>query len=92
MNGMWCGDFIRKLHQDQALPAILFLFSKKDIYVKHTYLEQKVIPPFVEAGKDVAWKCWDGSQHVGHFKRYPDEYRDIIHDFLHRCYFSKAAA
>ena len=87
MEDTWCGDSIRYAKPHQRWPE-LFLYSKTDTYLPYKTLEQNVINPHRENGRDVSTKCWDKSPHVGHLKAHPKEYKEVVHDFLYKHYFS----
>ena len=88
IEGRWAGDSIRFARKDQRWPE-LFLYSKTDWYLPHKYLEDKVITPHLEGGRDVTSKCWNRSNHVCHLKKYGKEYQETVHDFLAKIYFDK---
>ena len=86
MNNMWCGDHIRLCNE--KYPE-LFLYSKGDFYVPHTYLDNEVIKRHIESGRDVTTKLWEKSSHVCHLKNHKKSYCQEVHDFLYKTYFSK---
>ena len=86
MNNMWCGDHIR--FENEKWPE-LFLYSKGDFYVPHTYLDEEVIRRHAESGRDVTTKLWEKSSHVCHLKNHKKSYCEEVHNFLDKTYFSK---
>lgn len=45
-----------------------------------------------ELGVDVTWKSWPNTKHVAHFQRHPDEYTDIVSEFLNKLHLSHPPA
>ena len=86
MNNTWCGDHIR--FEVEKWPE-LFLYSKGDFYVPHTYLENEVIKRHAETGRNVTTKLWEKSAHVCHLKNHKKSYYEEVHKFLYNAYFSK---
>ena len=86
MENTWCGDSIR--FESNKWPE-LFLYSKTDFYVPHTFLENEVIKRHIEAGRDVTTKCWDKSPHVCHLKKHKKSYIEEVHNFVDKAYFSQ---
>ena len=62
----------------------LFLFSKADYVIPH-----KDIGVFIDAHKNeginVFTKCWEGSAHVRHYGKYPQEYLNEVNTFTGNC-------
>ena len=86
MNNTWCGDSIR--FELKKWPE-LFLYSKTDFYVPHTYLENEVIKRHIESGREVITKRWNKSPHVCHLKAHRKSYTEEVQNFLDKAYFSK---
>ena len=91
MEGIWSGDSIRLARPDQNWPE-LFLYSKSDFYVPHTFIEDKVIGEHAKAGRDITAKRWEKSSHVCHLKKHKAEYEETIHQFLHKKYFAQLSS
>jgi len=88
MEGINCADSIRNARPDQKWPE-LFLYSKNDFYVKHNFIEDKVMNPHADGGRDVSGKRWEKSTHVCHLKKHKAEYIEAIHNFIYQKYFSQ---
>ena len=87
MRDTWSGDSIR-FELDKKWPE-LFLYSKSDFYVPHTFIEEEVIKRHIEAGRNVTTKCWNKSAHVCHLKKHKKSYIEEVHNFLDASYFSR---
>jgi hypothetical protein len=61
-------------------PAAL-LCSRRDT-IGDVVSNKLILDSWIRLGISVVWKCWDSSQHVAHMKTYPQEYTDIVNQFL----------
>ncbi|KAJ3436039.1 hypothetical protein M0812_18083 [Anaeramoeba flamelloides] len=63
----------------------LYLYSRSDKLVNLPFLES-----FIESqeklGIDVHKKVWDKSEHVQHYRKYPNQYKKKIKSFLAACF------
>jgi hypothetical protein len=87
MNDTWAGDFYRDA-KSRNWPE-LFIYSKSDAYLPYKYLEEKVLAPRKEVGRDFRTKCWVKSPHVAHLRANPGEYEDAVLDFVYDKYFKQ---
>ena len=83
MNETWAGDFYRDAKS--AKWPELFIYSKSDAYLPYEYLENKVLAPRKEVGRDFRTKFWVKSPHVAHLRANPGDYEKAVLDF----YFEK---
>ena len=60
---------------------VLVLFSRNDEVANHVNT-LKVIEKVESSGILVFQKCWENSQHVSHYYKYPKEYQALIEEFL----------
>lgn len=63
----------------------LFLYSEADILSDY-----KVIAEHIDhrksQGAHVFSKCWQDSPHVSHYLKYPEEYTEVLENFLEVCF------
>lgn len=68
-------------HTNIVKAPALFLVSKTDpIGTEKSNLRAR--DNWEQMGIQTYWKCWDKSPHVGHFRHYPEEYKDELEKFL----------
>ena len=60
---------------------VLYLFSYND-KISDVATNWSWISEFRERGIPVLYKCWEQSHHVAHLARHPDEYRQVLSEFL----------
>jgi len=87
MNNTWAGDFYRDA-KNRPWPE-LFLYSKTDKYLPWQYLDNEVLKPRKDAGRDFRAKCWQKSGHVAHLRANPKEYEEEVLNFLFEKYFKE---
>lgn len=87
MNETWAGDFYRDAKS--AKWPELFIYSKSDAYLPYEYLENKVLAPRKEVGRDFRTKFWVKSPHVAHLRANPGDYEKAVLDFVFDKYFEK---
>ena len=62
----------------------LILFSKADRIAGYQiildYIKQQR-----NAGTDVEYRMWEDSAHLSHYRQYPEEYVDLVSNFLEQC-------
>jgi len=80
--GYWARDYNYSIQE-------LFLYSKSDFYTPYKYLEEEVIPNRQKIAKCVTTHRWEKSPHVGHLRKYEEEYTKEIEMFLKCMHFSK---
>ncbi|XP_069485658.1 transmembrane protein 53-like isoform X2 [Ambystoma mexicanum] len=59
----------------------LFFYCEDDPLSDHIVMAQ-IIEEWREKGIDVVGKGWVNSKHAGHLRRHPQEYQDILNNFL----------
>jgi hypothetical protein len=69
----------------------LVLFSKADRIAGYQaildYIKQQR-----SAGTDVGYRMWEDSTHVLHYRQYPEEYADLVSNFLEQCLAAEISA
>ncbi|EYC28057.1 hypothetical protein Y032_0008g310 [Ancylostoma ceylanicum] len=67
---------------DLPIPQLYF-YSHEDTFVKHKYVK-RFLEQQRERGKDVEEIVFEGSEHVQHFRKYPEQYRSACVKFLQK--------
>ncbi|KIH68300.1 hypothetical protein ANCDUO_01366, partial [Ancylostoma duodenale] len=67
---------------DLPIPQ-LYLYSHEDKFIKHKYVK-RFLEQQRERGKDVEEIIFEGSEHVQHFRKYPEQYRSACVKFLQK--------
>ena len=65
----------------------LFLYSKGDMLVPYQDITKHIgnrESQLGQAGK-VFSKCWEDSSHVSHYKKYPEQYTELLDKFIEVC-------
>lgn len=62
----------------------LFLYSKEDHLLPFKDVE-KFAKERKKQGVDVTSHCFEGSDHVSHFVKFPQLYLDLVDKFLQKC-------
>lgn len=77
----WNSSNSVKAHPNNC--PVLFLFSKTDKTSDpdHNYT---LINDFRQRGIHVVDKCWERSPHVTHLAKHPDEYQQVLGEFLRK--------
>ncbi|XP_060531116.1 transmembrane protein 53-like [Cylas formicarius] len=70
-------------HTNLVKAPALFLLSETDP-IGTEISNKRVKENWESMGIKVYWKLFEKSPHVGHFKKYPEEYRAQIHGFLNK--------
>ena len=83
MDGQFCGHFARDHYRHSPVPE-LFLYSDKDFYLPHTYLEQEVLAPRQKVGTNFTAVKFHGSSHVAHLKHHKKQYKKEVIAFVSR--------
>lgn len=68
-------------HSTLVNAPALFLVSKTDP-IGAVASNQRVRESWESKGIQVTWKCWDRSPHVGHFRKHPEEYVQLMFNHL----------
>ena len=75
------GEFLRNV--PVSIPQLV-LFSRADRVAGYKavldYIDHQRI-----GGRDVEYKMWGDSSHVAHYRQHPDEYSQLVIDFLQQC-------
>ncbi|XP_064077947.1 transmembrane protein 53-like [Macrobrachium nipponense] len=72
------------LVEEQSRCPQLFLYSKADKLISSDDVDF-FIAERQKLGIPVMAKCWTDSQHVQHYRQYPDEYTNSVYNFLTTC-------
>lgn len=87
LKSLWDKDAMTKDHPYYILKTInfpknlMFLYSIKDIVCGYKDIEKFHIL-MKEKGYNVRAKCWEDSPHVEHFRFHPEEYVNLVVDFV----------
>ena len=81
----WGGQYL-KMVEDENWP-LLFLYSKKDNLVPHTYVD-KIIQGKRQQNPSrlISTRKFDKSGHVAHLRKYPEAYKEELQQFLIQCH------
>lgn len=71
-------DAIENFYEHRATSPALFFASKIDPIGTVDFIES-VVKRYKERNIDVTYKCFDDSEHVKHYQKYPEEYMAYIH-------------
>ncbi|KAG0730389.1 Transmembrane protein 53-B [Chionoecetes opilio] len=72
------------LVEDSSRCPQLFLYSRADKLIGFQDVEL-FISERQRVGVPIVAKCWPDSQHVQHYRIYPEEYREEVYSFLTQC-------
>jgi hypothetical protein len=61
---------------------MLFLYSKTDPLARYDYVDEVILALQKSGAKNIRSKLWNDTEHVGHYRRRPEEYKNEIVAFL----------
>lgn len=61
---------------------MLFLYSKNDALANYRYVDEMITWLYANGAKTIRSKRWDDTDHVGHYRQRPEEYKNEIIAFL----------
>ena len=80
--------FVRRFFNDLGNMPLnsleLFLYSKDDKIICYYDIDEHIYHR-KSRGVDVLQKCWPDSSHVAHYLKYPQEYSELVDNFLEMC-------
>eukprot|EP00128_Syssomonas_multiformis_P011209 Colp12_sorted_trinity150504_noHs@4198 len=76
-------DIFKTLNEDFPRVPQLYLYSTQDKIIHHKYVEN-FLNTQKERGSVVETKRWDDSIHVSHYRTHPEEYMQLVTDFMSR--------
>jgi pimeloyl-ACP methyl ester carboxylesterase len=75
------GRITRCLASFKHVP-MLFLYSKKDALANYRYVDEMITLLNAHGAKMIRSKRWEDTDHVGHYRQRPEEYKNEIVAFL----------
>ena len=80
----WPGVYLTR-HEQEKWP-LLFLYSKKDVMIPHLYISHVISTKRQQnPSRIISAKLFDNSAHTAHLRKYPEEYKNEIKQFLDKC-------
>ena len=80
----WPGVYLTR-HEQEKWP-LLFLYSKKDVMIPHLYISHVISTKRKQnPSRIISAKLFDNSAHTAHLRKYPEEYKNEIKQFLDKC-------
>ena len=80
----WPGVYLTR-HEQEKWP-LLFLYSKKDVMIPHLYISHVISTKQQQnPSRIISAKLFDNSAHTAHLRKYPEEYKNEIKQFLKQC-------
>jgi len=86
IEGVWAGHFGRDHFQQHPNIPELFLYSNRDFYLNHKYLESQVLQRRRKEGANFQAVRFRGSAHVQHYRKNKIEYEDAVKSFLRKAW------
>ena len=79
----WSGNYL--MHKEREDWPLLFLYSKTDALMAYRYVREVIkVKTEQNSSRLVASRLFEKSAHVAHMRKYPDEYRHEVRQFLQR--------
>ena len=80
---------MRRAWQVEAPPCPqLYLYSSSDALIPHQHIELFMAQQAAR-GAEVQAHCWRDSAHVEHYRKHPEEYRNLLRSFAEHCLYGQ---